>query len=109
MKLGYPIVNPMKEQLLAFMEKHKFERIEDFKGHSVQYFTTHADLVKRQGDVRGQEGRARPQKSRPVGRRMERRRFCETDRRAGAWITQWPPYGNDLIRRGRAGHAPEST
>jgi dihydroorotate dehydrogenase subfamily 1 len=52
MKLGYPIVNPMKEQLLAFMEKHKFERIEDFKGHSVQYFTTHADLVKRQGDVR---------------------------------------------------------
>jgi dihydropyrimidine dehydrogenase (NADP+)/dihydropyrimidine dehydrogenase (NAD+) subunit PreA len=42
----------MQEQLLAFMEKHKFERLEDFKGHSVQYFTTHADLVKRQADVR---------------------------------------------------------
>jgi dihydroorotate dehydrogenase subfamily 1 len=52
MKFGYPIVNPMKEQLLAFMEKHKFERIEDFKGHSVQFFTTHADLVKRQTDAR---------------------------------------------------------
>jgi dihydropyrimidine dehydrogenase (NADP+)/dihydropyrimidine dehydrogenase (NAD+) subunit PreA len=52
MKFGYPIVIEMKEQLLAFMEKHKFERIEDFKGHSVQYFTTHADLVKRQADAR---------------------------------------------------------
>ena len=52
MKLGYPIVNPMKEQLLAFMEKHNFARIEDFKGYSVQFFTTHADLVKRQTDAR---------------------------------------------------------
>jgi dihydropyrimidine dehydrogenase (NADP+)/dihydropyrimidine dehydrogenase (NAD+) subunit PreA len=52
MKFGYDIVKPMQEQLLAFMEKHKFNRIEDFKGHSVQYFTTHADLVKRQADAR---------------------------------------------------------
>jgi dihydropyrimidine dehydrogenase (NADP+)/dihydropyrimidine dehydrogenase (NAD+) subunit PreA len=52
MKFGYPIVNPMKEQLLAFMEKHKFERLEEFKGYSVQFFTTHADLVKRQTDAR---------------------------------------------------------
>jgi dihydroorotate dehydrogenase subfamily 1 len=52
MKLGYDIVKPMQEQLLAFMEKHEFNRLEDFKGHSVQYFTTHADLVKRQADAR---------------------------------------------------------
>jgi dihydropyrimidine dehydrogenase (NADP+)/dihydropyrimidine dehydrogenase (NAD+) subunit PreA len=52
MKFGYPIVKPMQEQLLAFMEKHKFERLEDFKGHSLQFFTTHADLVKRQGEAR---------------------------------------------------------
>jgi dihydropyrimidine dehydrogenase (NADP+)/dihydropyrimidine dehydrogenase (NAD+) subunit PreA len=52
MKFGYPIVNEMKEQLLAFMEKHKFERLADFKGHSVKFFTTHADLVKRQADAR---------------------------------------------------------
>jgi dihydropyrimidine dehydrogenase (NADP+)/dihydropyrimidine dehydrogenase (NAD+) subunit PreA len=52
MKSGYGIVRPMQEQLLAFMEKHKFERIEDFKGHSLQFFTTHADLVKRQADAR---------------------------------------------------------
>jgi hypothetical protein len=42
----------MKEQLLAFMEKHKFEKLSDFKGHSVQYFTTHADLVARQAQAR---------------------------------------------------------
>ena len=52
MKFGYPIVHEMQEQLLAFMEKHKFETLDDFKGHSVQYFTTHADLVKRQADAR---------------------------------------------------------
>lgn len=52
MKFGYPIVKGMKEQLLAFMEKHKFERLDDFKGHSLQFFTTHADLVKRQTEAR---------------------------------------------------------
>jgi dihydropyrimidine dehydrogenase (NADP+)/dihydropyrimidine dehydrogenase (NAD+) subunit PreA len=40
----------MCEQLLAFMEKHKFETLADFKGKSLDYFTTHADLVKRQAD-----------------------------------------------------------
>jgi len=52
MKHGYEMVKPMKEQLFAFMEKHKFERISDFKGHSLQYFTTHADLVKRQAEAK---------------------------------------------------------
>jgi dihydroorotate dehydrogenase subfamily 1 len=52
MKFGYPIIREMKEQLLAFMEKHKFETLSDFKGHSVQYFTTHADLVARQSQAR---------------------------------------------------------
>jgi dihydropyrimidine dehydrogenase (NADP+)/dihydropyrimidine dehydrogenase (NAD+) subunit PreA len=52
MKFGYPIVKQMQEQLLAFMERHKFETLADFKGYSVQYFTTHADLVKRQAEAR---------------------------------------------------------
>ena len=52
MKYGYRIVQPMCEQLLAFMEKHGFETVSDFKGHSVQYFTTHAELVKRQAEAR---------------------------------------------------------
>jgi len=41
-------VKPMCEQLLAFMEKHKFETLADFKGASLPYFTTHAELVRLQ-------------------------------------------------------------
>jgi dihydroorotate dehydrogenase subfamily 1 len=50
MKFGYECVKPMQDELLGFMAKHKFETLEDFKGKSLPYFTTHADLVKRQGD-----------------------------------------------------------
>jgi dihydropyrimidine dehydrogenase (NADP+)/dihydropyrimidine dehydrogenase (NAD+) subunit PreA len=50
MKFGYECVKPMCEQLLAFMEKHKFEKPADFKGKSLDFFTTHADLVKRQAE-----------------------------------------------------------
>ncbi|HUE36954.1 MAG TPA: hypothetical protein VMO20_06150, partial [Candidatus Acidoferrum sp.] len=50
MKFGYEHLKPMCEQLLVFMEKHKFETLADFKGKSLDYFTTHADLVKRQGE-----------------------------------------------------------
>ena len=52
MKFGYRLVQTMTEELLAFMENHKFESIDDFKGHSVQFFTTHADLVQRQAAAR---------------------------------------------------------
>ncbi len=48
MKFGYECVKPMCDELLAFMEKHQFETLADFKGRSLDYFTTHADLVKRQ-------------------------------------------------------------
>ena len=48
MKFGYECVKPMCDQLLAFMDKHKFGTPADFKGLSLDYFTTHADLVKRQ-------------------------------------------------------------
>jgi dihydropyrimidine dehydrogenase (NADP+)/dihydropyrimidine dehydrogenase (NAD+) subunit PreA len=48
MKYGYECVKPMCDELLAFMAKHKFEKLSDFKGKSLDYFTTHADLVKRQ-------------------------------------------------------------
>jgi len=50
MKFGYEHVKLMCDQLLAFMEKHKFETLADFKGKSLDYFTTHADLVKKQAD-----------------------------------------------------------
>jgi dihydroorotate dehydrogenase subfamily 1 len=50
MKAGYECVKPMCDELLAFMEKQKFETLADFKGKSLDFFTTHADLVRRQGD-----------------------------------------------------------
>jgi dihydroorotate dehydrogenase subfamily 1 len=50
MKFGYECVKPMCDELLAFMAKHGFETLSDFKGKSLDYFTTHADLVKRQAE-----------------------------------------------------------
>ncbi len=48
MKSGYDCVRPMCDELLAFMEKHRFETLADFKGRSLDYFTTHAALVEKQ-------------------------------------------------------------
>jgi dihydroorotate dehydrogenase subfamily 1 len=48
MKHGYAMVKQMCNELLAFMEKHKFETLADFKGKSLDYFTTHAELVRMQ-------------------------------------------------------------
>lgn len=62
MKMGYGCVGPMKEGLLAFMERHGFSTIEDYRGHSLQYFTTHADLVKRQADARAARSARHKQK-----------------------------------------------
>jgi hypothetical protein len=50
MKFGYECVKPMCDQLLAFMERHKFETLADFKGRSLEYVTTHAELVRRQAE-----------------------------------------------------------
>ena len=52
MKYGYDCVKQMGDDLLAFMAKHQFETISQFKGHSLQYFTTHADLVRRQAEAK---------------------------------------------------------
>lgn len=50
MKFGYELVKPLCEGLLAFMEKHNFETLDDFRGYSLDYFTTHAELVRVQGE-----------------------------------------------------------
>jgi dihydroorotate dehydrogenase subfamily 1 len=52
MKVGYRCVRAMCDELAAFMEQHKFRTPADFKGHSLQYFTTHFDLVRRQAEAR---------------------------------------------------------
>lgn len=52
MKYGYAMVKTMCDELSAFMDKHGFNTIDDFKGHSVQYFTTHAHLVELQAKAK---------------------------------------------------------
>ncbi len=49
---GYGMVNNMCEQLSAFMDTHGFKSVDDFRGASLPYFSTHADLVRRQGPTR---------------------------------------------------------
>lgn len=53
MKFGYGLVRRLRDDLLAFMNQHGFKTIEAFKGHSLEYITTHADLVRRQAEARG--------------------------------------------------------
>jgi hypothetical protein len=42
----------MLDELATFMDRHNFASVADFKGHSLQYFTTHHDLVRRQAEAR---------------------------------------------------------
>jgi dihydroorotate dehydrogenase len=56
---GYKLLRSLVEGLTAFMEKHDFEQVEDFRGRSLQYFTTHAELVRRQAQVKAAERAAK--------------------------------------------------
>ncbi|KAL5995553.1 hypothetical protein ACLOJK_025616 [Asimina triloba] len=51
MMQGYGVVKKLCEELKDFMRKHSFNSIEEFRGHSLQYFTTHTDLVQRQQEA----------------------------------------------------------
>lgn len=48
---GYGLVKKLCTELKEFMLRHNFSSIEDFRGHSLQYFTTHTDLVVRQQEA----------------------------------------------------------
>lgn len=48
---GYGLANQLCSELKDFMVKHNFSSIEDFRGASLQYFTTHTDLVRRQQEA----------------------------------------------------------
>lgn len=52
MKFGYAMVKQMCDDLAGFMDKHHFNTIDDFKGHSLPYFTTHARLVEMQAKAK---------------------------------------------------------
>ncbi|KAF6260465.1 hypothetical protein COO60DRAFT_1507155 [Scenedesmus sp. NREL 46B-D3] len=45
---GYPMVKHLCGGLQAFMSRHGFSSITDFRGSALPYFTTHGDLVARQ-------------------------------------------------------------
>ncbi len=49
---GYAHVQTMCDQLASFMDTHGFKTIDDFRGHALQYFSTHAELVQRQRETR---------------------------------------------------------
>ncbi len=55
MKHGYSIVGRMKDELSHFMEEHGFDSIDKFKGHSLQFFRTHSELVKLQAAARARK------------------------------------------------------
>ncbi len=52
---GYKMVKALCAELSAFMEKKGFKSVEEFRGASLQYFTTHADLVQRQAQAKAAE------------------------------------------------------
>lgn len=51
---GYGMVRQLCDELEAFMAAHGFETIDQFRGHSLQFFTTHSDLVQRQAAAAAQ-------------------------------------------------------
>ncbi len=55
MKSGYGIIKPMLDELASFMEQHQFQDLDDFRGHSLQFFTTHAELAQIQAAARAKK------------------------------------------------------
>jgi len=49
---GYGLLKTLCDGLLKFMDQHNFATIDEFRGRSLEYFTTHADLVARQAKAR---------------------------------------------------------
>ena len=45
---GYKVISKLKEELIAVLDKHGYESLEQLRGVALPYFTTHADLVERQ-------------------------------------------------------------
>jgi dihydroorotate dehydrogenase subfamily 1 len=52
---SYKLIHELCDALKRFMEQHGFGAIEDFRGQSLQYFTTHHDLVQRQAAAKAAE------------------------------------------------------
>lgn len=55
MKHGYGLIRTLCEGLGAFMDRHGFASVEEFRGHSLEYFTTHTELVRLQREAKASE------------------------------------------------------
>lgn len=49
---GFKMIDELNADLAKWMEEKGFKRIEDFLGHSLQFFSTHADLADRQREAK---------------------------------------------------------
>ncbi|KAK9901677.1 hypothetical protein WJX75_007983 [Coccomyxa subellipsoidea] len=56
---GYPLVKQLCGGLQEFMKQHGFSSIEEFRGASLPYFTTHHELVRMQREAVAAKKRAR--------------------------------------------------
>jgi dihydroorotate dehydrogenase subfamily 1 len=56
---GFDMVQELIEGTEAFMDQHGFASIEEFRGHSLQYFTTHHHLVELQAEAREKKAAAK--------------------------------------------------
>ncbi len=80
---GYKLVHELTEGLQRFMEAHDFHTVDAFRGLSLQYFTTHDELVRSQADAKAA---ARASRDGMVTRdtEWEGDRFVEQSRRLAA-------------------------
>lgn len=56
---GYKVVSKLKDELIAVLDKHGFTSLEELRGKSLPYFTTHMDLVARQQGAKKEIGLGR--------------------------------------------------
>lgn len=49
---GYGLVKNLCRELSAFMDQHGFTSVDQFRGHSLPFLTTHAELVRRQAEAK---------------------------------------------------------
>lgn len=49
---GYKVIEKLKEQLAAVLDKHGFSSLDELRGKALPYFTTHHDLVERQREAK---------------------------------------------------------
>lgn len=52
---GYSMARRLTQELEAFMGRHGFATLEDFRGHSLKYLTSHAQLVRLQAAQRAED------------------------------------------------------